>query len=65
MKYNYRQFEEELEVLLAQDVLLGWQGFGVGHYRINGELDIWPKNHNYHFIFDGNRGRYKELADLF
>lgn len=64
MKFNYQQFEEHLEVLLAQDVLVGWQAFGPGHYRLNGELDVWPRNNKFHFITDDRRGQYQTLRDL-
>jgi hypothetical protein len=64
MKFDYQQFEEHLEVLLAQDVISGWQGLGPGHYRIMGELDVWPKNKKYHMITDGSRGDYKTIRQF-
>lgn len=61
MKINYQEFEEQLEVLLAEDKIEGWQGFGVGHYRINGYLDVWPRRKKYFSLEDGNHGTYQDL----
>lgn len=65
MKYDYLKFEEQLEVLLAQDVIYGWQAFGPGHYRINDFLDIWPRRKNYLNHQTGKHGQYSNLEDLF
>jgi hypothetical protein len=64
MKFDYEQFEEELEVLLAQDTISGWEGFGPGHYRINGILDVWPRHKRYYRIYGGAHGQYRDLAEL-
>ena len=61
MKFDYAQFEERLEVLLAQDTISGWEGFGPGHYRINGELDIWPRRQKYFYQPTGEHGGYTDL----
>lgn len=62
MKFDYRQFEESLEVLVAQDVIDGWEGFGPGHYRINGVLDIWPRRSKYFYHPTAEHGEYEELV---
>lgn len=63
-KYDYAQFEEELEVLLAQDVITGWEVFGAGHYRINGVLDIWPRRRKYFYHPTAEHGQYEDLVDF-
>jgi hypothetical protein len=65
MKFNYQQFEAELETYLAQDLISGWQAFGIGHYRINGELDIWPKNRKFGWYLEGYYGEYRSLRRFF
>src|SRR3954466_2989434 len=64
MNFDHQQLEEHLEVMLVQDVLLGWQVFGPGHYRLNGQLDVWPFNRKYHNVMDGERGEDRNLVDL-
>jgi hypothetical protein len=64
MKYDYQRFEESLEILLARDVIQEWRGLGPGHYRINGELDVWPKNGNYHNLMTDEHGRFSRLEEL-
>lgn len=64
MKYDYSKFEEQLEVLLAQEKIEGWQGFGIGHYRINGYLDIWPRRKKWFSLEDHNHGEYVNLESF-
>ena len=61
MKFDYAQFEEELEVLLAQDMISGVEAFGPGHYRLNGELDVWPRRKKYFYHPTGEHGEYRDL----
>ena len=64
MKFNYPQFEEELEILLAQDIISGWQAFGPGHYRINDEIDVWPRRKKYMVVNTWECKTYKDLLDI-
>lgn len=60
--YDYQRFEESLEVLLAQDLIESWEGFGPGHYRINGVLDVWLRRKKYFYHPTAEHGEYEELA---
>jgi hypothetical protein len=62
--FNYAKFEEELEILLAQDVIAGWEGFGPGHYRINGELDIWPRRKKCFYLPTKEMAEYTSLREF-
>ena len=62
--YDYQAFEEQLEILLATDAIQGWEGFGPGHYRINGELDIWPRRRKYFYHPTAEHGQYKNLVEF-
>lgn len=62
--YDYQTFEEQLEVLLARDAIRGWEGFGPGHYRINGVFDIWPRRKKYFYHSTAEHGQYEDLEDF-
>jgi len=62
-KYNYAQFEEELDVLLGQDLIIEWRALGPGHYRINGETDIWPRNKKYGLLKADEHGNWVEYGN--
>lgn len=62
--YDYQAFEEQLEIILARDAIRGWEGFGPGHYRINGELDIWPRRRKYMYLETGEHGQYQDLTNF-
>lgn len=64
MKFDYVKFEDHLEVLLGLDIIQEWRGLGPGHYRINGELDVWPKNGNYHNLLTNEHGKFTNLEKL-
>jgi hypothetical protein len=64
MKVNYPSFEEQLEILLAQDVINEWKQLGAGHYRICNRLDIWPRRQKFHSLRSGKRGTYYDLEDF-
>lgn len=64
MKSIYTQFEDELEGLLGIGAIEEWQAFGPGHYRINGELDVWPKNRRYYTKDLGKSRQYRDIEQL-
>lgn len=42
--FPYDQFEDYLEVLLAQNKIDNWEILTAGCYLINGEIEVYPKN---------------------
>ncbi len=63
-KFNYQKTEEQLEVLLAQDVISEWRELTAGQYRINGLLDIYPRHKRWFSVETKERGEYKSLEDF-
>lgn len=66
-KYNYSAFEDQLEVLIARDVINDWRVLGPGHYRISGKLDVWPRNQKFGYNSQGRMGtftKYGNYTDL-
>ncbi len=64
MKFNYTGFENYLEVLLAQDVIKEWRKLTEGAYRINEDLDIWPRRNKYHSFSGQAWGKYDNLESF-
>lgn len=64
MKFNYEQLEEELQELLAQDIITSFYELTKGQYRINDELDIFPKSQRYFYVSTKERGSYGNLEDF-
>jgi len=64
-KFDYTQFEEELESLLGIGIIEEWRAFGPGHYRVNGELDVWPRHKKYMVVDSWKSDTYENLSDLF
>ncbi len=61
---NYNKLEEQLEIYLAQDYIIEWRQFTSGQYRLNGELDIFPKSGKYFYVPTKKRGYYTDLLKL-
>lgn len=51
-------------MFLAQGVIAEWDAFGPGHYRINGELDVWPRRRKYLFHPTKENGTYRDSRDF-
>ncbi len=64
MKIHYQKIEELLEVLCAQNIIGEWYELTKGQYRLNGELDIFPRHQKYFYVPTKERGNYKDLEDF-
>ncbi len=64
MKFDYQKFEEQLEVLLAQNRIDGWRVLTAGQYRLNEYLDIFPKSHAWFNAETKQRGKFHNLEKL-
>lgn len=67
--FNYEPFEEYLEILLARDIINGWNKLAPGHYRISEKLDVWPRNQKFGYRKSSHGeftkfGSYKDLEKL-
>lgn len=63
-KINYEKIEEQLEVLLAQNVISEWRLLTPGQYRLNESVDIYPKHKRWFSVETKERGEYKDLEDF-
>lgn len=63
-KRDYTQFEAQLKKLLKNGVIQFWYRLTPGQYRLNDELDIYPKSHRYFFVPTNERGEYQDLEDF-
>lgn len=64
MKFDYQKFEEELDILLAENMIESWVELTAGQYRINNFFDIYPKNRKYFNSITKRRDEYVSLDDL-
>jgi hypothetical protein len=59
MKQHIQKLKEDIEELGFEIV-----PFTDHHWRINGELDIWPTTKSYSNILTGNRGKYSNITEI-
>ena len=61
-KFNYEPFEEELEVLLARDIITDWRFQTAGQYSVNDKsLYLYPKSKK---CFNPTTEEWAEYKDL-
>jgi hypothetical protein len=61
---DYTQFEALLKKLLREGVIQYWLLLTPGQYRLNDELDIFPKSRKFFYVPTKERGEYQDLEDF-
>lgn len=63
-KINYEQIEDLLEKMLGYGQIEEWRTLTSGQYRINEQLDIYPRHKRFFFVPTQERGTYENLEDF-